>query len=56
MHVGMPRIGIHASHEQIPPGRLLVNAPGRRYHPAIIAQAAATRSYAFGERVLPAQR
>jgi probable non-F420 flavinoid oxidoreductase len=88
----MPRIGIHASHEQIPPGRLLaavrhaeaagfgaamcsdhfspwserqgesgfawswlgaaleatdlslgcVNAPGQRYHPAIIAQAAAT--------------
>ena len=88
----MPRIGIHASHEQIPPSRLLaavrhaeaagfgaamcsdhfspwserqgesgfawswlgaaleatdlslgcVNAPGQRYHPAIIAQAAAT--------------
>jgi probable non-F420 flavinoid oxidoreductase len=92
MHRGMPRIGIHASHEQIPPSRLLgavqaaeaagfdaamcsdhfspwserqgesgfawswlgaalqatrlslgcVNAPGQRYHPAIIAQAAAT--------------
>ena len=88
----MPRIGLHASHEQIPPSRLLaavrhaeaagfdaamcsdhfspwserqgesgfawswlgaaleatelslgcVNAPGQRYHPAIIAQAAAT--------------
>jgi probable non-F420 flavinoid oxidoreductase len=88
----MPRIGIHASHEQIPPSRLLaavrhaeaagfgaamcsdhfspwsvrqgesgfawswlgaaleatdlslgcVNAPGQRYHPAIVAQAAAT--------------
>ena len=23
MHLGMPRIGIHASHEQIPPSRLL---------------------------------
>ena len=92
MHHGMPRIGFHASHEQIPPSRLLaavraaeaagfdaamcsdhfspwserqgesgfawswlgaaleatslslgcVNAPGQRYHPAIIAQAAAT--------------
>ena len=92
MHSGMPRIGLHASHEQIPPSRLLtavqaaeaagfdaamcsdhfspwserqgesgfawswlgaalqatsltlgcVNAPGQRYHPAIIAQAAAT--------------
>ena len=90
--VGVTRIGIHASHEQIPPGKLLaavrraeevgfraamssdhlvpwskrqehsgfawawlgaalqatpvtfgaVNAPGQRYHPAIIAQAAAT--------------
>jgi probable non-F420 flavinoid oxidoreductase len=92
MHLGMPRIGIHASHEQITPSRLLtavqaaeavgfdaamcsdhfspwserqgesgiawswlgaalqatsfslgcVNAPGQRYHPAIVAQAAAT--------------
>jgi probable non-F420 flavinoid oxidoreductase len=92
MHERMPRIGIHCSHEQIPPSRLLtavqaaeaagfdaamcsdhfspwsqrqgesgfawswlaaaleatslsfgcVNAPGQRYHPAIIAQAAAT--------------
>ena len=92
MQTRMPRIGIHASHEQIPPSRLLaavqaaeaagfdaamcsdhfspwskrqgesgfawswlgaaleatslslgcVNAPGQRYHPAIIAQASAT--------------
>ena len=47
------RASTHASHEQIPPGRLLVNAPGRRYHPATIAQTAATP---FAERVLPAHR
>ncbi|HSO53283.1 MAG TPA: TIGR03885 family FMN-dependent LLM class oxidoreductase [Actinomycetes bacterium] len=96
----MPRIGIHASHEQIPPADLLaavvaaeragfeaamcsdhfspwsvrqgesgfawswlgaalqatglgfgvVNAPGQRYHPAIVAQAAATLSELFPER------
>jgi len=96
----MTRIGIHASHEQIPPGRLLaavqraevagfgaamssdhfapwskrqkhsgfawawlgaalqatslpfgvVNAPGQRYHPAIIAQAAATLEAMFPGR------
>jgi probable non-F420 flavinoid oxidoreductase len=96
----MPRIGVHASHEQIPPSRLLehvceaeqagfdaamcsdhfspwserqgesgfawswlgaalastalpfgvVNAPGQRYHPAIIAQAAATLAEMFPGR------
>ena len=96
----MPRIGIHASHEQIAPSRLLaavrhaeaagfgaamcsdhfspwserqgesgfawswlgaaleatelslgcVNAPGQRYHPAIIAQAAATLSEMYPGR------
>ncbi len=97
----MPRIGWHASHEQIPPSRLLedarlaeqagfqagmssdhfspwserqgesgfawswlgaalastnlpfrvVNAPGQRYHPAIIAQAAATLCEMFPGRL-----
>ena len=97
----MPRIGIHASHEQIAPSELLVamreaeaagfdcawssdhfspwserqgesgfawswlgaalattgldygvvNAPGQRYHPAIIAQAAATLSEMFPGRL-----
>jgi len=97
----MTVIGWHASHEQIPPGRLLdavrhaeaagfdaamssdhfspwserqgesgfawswlgaamastalpfgiVNAPGQRYHPAIIAQAAATLAEMFPERL-----
>jgi probable non-F420 flavinoid oxidoreductase len=96
----MPRIGLHCSHEQIPPSRLLravqeaeaagfqaamssdhfspwserqgesgfawsflgaalqatglpfgvVNAPGQRYHPAIIAQAAATLCELFPGR------
>jgi probable non-F420 flavinoid oxidoreductase len=96
----MTKIGIHASHEQIPPGKLLaavqraeragfgaamssdhfapwskrqnhsgfawawlgaalqatslpfgvVNAPGQRYHPAIIAQAAATLEAMFPSR------
>jgi coenzyme F420-dependent glucose-6-phosphate dehydrogenase len=100
MQRGMPRIGIHASHEQIPPSRLLtavqaaeaagfdaamcsdhfspwserqgesgfawswlgaalqatslslgcVNAPGQRYHPAIIAQAAATLNVMYPDR------
>ena len=100
MSAGMTRIGIHASHEQIPPGRLLaavqraeragfgaamssdhfspwskrqnhsgfawawlgaalqatslpfgvVNAPGQRYHPAIIAQAASTLEAMFPSR------
>jgi len=97
----MPRIGWHASHEQIPPSRLLrdarhaeeagfevgmssdhfspwsarqgesgfawswlgaalattglpfrvINAPGQRYHPAIIAQAIATLAEMFPERL-----
>jgi len=97
----MPRIGWHASHEQIPPSRLLedarlaeqagfeagmssdhfspwserqgqsgfawawlgaalattslpfrvVNAPGQRYHPAIVAQAAATLAEMFPGRL-----
>jgi probable non-F420 flavinoid oxidoreductase len=97
----MPRIGWHASHEQIPPSRLLrdarhaeeagfqvgmssdhfspwsarqnesgfawswlgaalartrlpfrvVNAPGQRYHPAIVAQAIATLTEMFPERL-----
>jgi probable non-F420 flavinoid oxidoreductase len=97
----MPRIGWHASHEQIPPSRLLrdarhaeeagfevgmssdhfspwsvrqgesgfawswlgaalattglpfrvVNAPGQRYHPAIVAQAIATLAEMFPERL-----
>ncbi len=97
----MPRIGFHASHEQIPPSRLLdyarraqdagfgaimssdhfspwserqgesgfawawlgaamatttlpfgvVNAPGQRYHPAIVAQAAATLCEMFPGRL-----
>ena len=97
----MPLIGLHCSHEQIPPGRLLahaveaeaagfgaamssdhfspwserqgesgfawsflgaamhatslpwgvVNAPGQRYHPAIVAQAAATLSELFPGRL-----
>ena len=97
----MPRIGWHASHEQIPPGRLLedvrlaeqagfqagmssdhfspwserqgesgfawswlgaamattalpfrvVNAPGQRYHPAIVAQAMATLTEMFPGRL-----
>ena len=97
----MPRIGLHCSHEQIPPSRLLqaaqraeaagfralmssdhfspwsvrqgesgfawsflgaalattglpcgvVNAPGQRYHPAIVAQAAATLCEMFPERL-----
>jgi probable non-F420 flavinoid oxidoreductase len=97
----MPRIGLHASHEQIPPSRLLdavthaeqagfqgimssdhfspwserqgesgfawswlgaamhatelpfgvVNAPGQRYHPAIVAQAAATLTEMFPGRL-----
>ena len=97
----MPRIGWHASHEQIPPSRLLdyirraeaagfqagmssdhftpwstrqgesgfawswlgaalattslpfgvVNAPGQRYHPAIVAQAAATLCEMFPGRL-----
>ena len=97
----MPRIGWHASHEQIPPSRLLrdarhaeeagfevgmssdhfspwsvrqgesgfawswlgaalattglpfrvVNAPGQRYHPAIVAQASATLAEMFPERL-----
>ena len=97
----MPRIGLHCSHEQIPPSRLLaharhaeqagfgglmssdhfspwsarqgesgfawswlgaalaatdlpcgvVNAPGQRYHPAIIAQAAASLSEMFPGRL-----
>lgn len=97
----MPRIGLHCSHEQIPPSRLLaaveraervgfdaamssdhfapwserqgesgfawsflgaalartqlpfgvVNAPGQRYHPAIIAQAAATLAEMFPGRL-----
>ena len=97
----MPRIGWHASHEQIPPSRLLrdarhaeeagfevgmssdhfspwsvrqgesgfawswlgaalattglpfrvVNAPGQRYHPAIVAQAIATFAEMFPERL-----
>ena len=97
-----PLIGLHCSHEQIPPSRLLahaqsrqrppgsarrcppttsrpwserqgesgfawsflgaamqatalplgvVNAPGQRYHPAIVAQAAATLSELFPERL-----
>ena len=96
----MPRIGIHCSHEQIPPSELLdavqhaeragfqgamssdhfspwserqghsgfawsflgaalqatglrfgvVNAPGQRYHPAIIAQAAASLTEMFPDR------
>src|SRR5215216_6744283 len=96
----MPVIGLHCSHEQIPPSRLLshvreaeaagfgaamssdhfspwserqgesgfawswlgaalqatslgfgvVNAPGQRYHPAIVAQAAATLSELFPGR------
>ena len=97
----MPLVGLHCSHEQIPPSRLLeharhaeaagfgaimssdhfspwserqgesgfawswlgaamattglpfgvVNAPGQRYHPAIIAQAAATLCEMFPERL-----
>jgi probable non-F420 flavinoid oxidoreductase len=97
----VPRIGLHCSHEQIPPSRLLqaairaeqagfdagmssdhfapwserqghsgfawaflgaalaatglpfgvVNAPGQRYHPAIVAQAAATLSEMFPGRL-----
>ena len=97
----MPRIGLHCSHEQIPPSRLLehaehaeeagfdclmssdhfspwssrqgesgfawswlgaalastglpagvVNAPGQRYHPAIVAQAAATLCEMFPGRL-----
>ncbi|HEV3376916.1 MAG TPA: TIGR03885 family FMN-dependent LLM class oxidoreductase [Thermoleophilaceae bacterium] len=97
----MPVVGLHCSHEQIPPGRLLeharhaeaagfgaimssdhfspwserqgesgfawswlgaamgatrlpfgvVNAPGQRYHPAIVAQAAATLCEIFPERL-----
>ena len=97
----MPLIGLHCSHEQIPPSRLLahvveaeaagfgaamssdhfspwserqgesgfawsflgaamhatslpwgiVNAPGQRYHPAIVAQAAATLCELFPERL-----
>jgi probable non-F420 flavinoid oxidoreductase len=97
----MPRVGIHASHEQIPPSELLaavrhaeaagfdaamssdhfspwserqgesgfawsflgaalqateltfgvVNAPGQRYHPAIVAQAAASLSEMFPGRL-----
>jgi probable non-F420 flavinoid oxidoreductase len=97
----MPRVGWHASHEQIPPGRLLedvrhaeqagfqvgmssdhfspwsdrqgesgfawswlgaamattslpfrvVNAPGQRYHPAIVAQAMATLDEMFPGRL-----
>ena len=97
----MPRIGWHASHEQIPPSRLLrdarhaeeagfrvgmssdhfspwsarqnesgfawswlgaalattglpfrvVNAPGQRYHPAIVAQAIATLAEMFPDRL-----
>ncbi len=97
----MPRIGLHCSHEQIPPSRLLaharhaeaagfgglmssdhfspwsarqgesgfawswlgaalattglpcgvVNAPGQRYHPAIVAQAAATLTEMFPGRL-----
>ena len=97
----MPRIGWHASHEQIPPSRLLedarlaeqagfqagmssdhfspwserqgesgfawswlgaalattslpfrvVNAPGQRYHPAIVAQAIATLGEMFPDRL-----
>jgi probable non-F420 flavinoid oxidoreductase len=97
----VPRIGWHASHEQIPPGRLLedvrhaeqagfaagmssdhfspwserqgesgfawswlgaamattalpsrvVNAPGQRYHPAIVAQAMATLAEMFPHRL-----
>jgi probable non-F420 flavinoid oxidoreductase len=97
----MPRIGWHASHEQIPPSRLLedarlaeqagfevgmssdhfspwserqgesgfawawlgaalattslpfrvVNAPGQRYHPAIVAQAMATLAEMFPQRL-----
>jgi probable non-F420 flavinoid oxidoreductase len=98
---GVPRIGLHCSHEQIPPSRLLaaaeraeqagfaglmssdhfspwsrrqgesgfawawlgaalartglpcgvVNAPGQRYHPAIVAQAAATLCEMFPGRL-----
>ena len=105
-----PLIGLHCSHEQIPPSRLLahaveaeaagfgaamcsdhfspwserqgesgfawsflgaamhattlpwgiVNAPGQRYHPAIVAQAAATLDELFpgacGSRSAPARR
>ena len=97
----MPRVGLHCSHEQIPPSRLLeharhaqdagfgaimssdhfspwserqgesgfawswlgaamgatdlpfgvVNAPGQRYHPAIVAQAAATLCEMFPGRL-----
>src|SRR5688572_27255889 len=97
MRTGVPRIGLHCSHEQIPPSRLLefarraeragfaglmssdhfspwserqgesgfawswlgaalastslpcgvVNAPGQRYHPAIVAQAAASLAEMF---------
>src|SRR5918993_322579 len=59
----MATIGYHCSHEQFTPSELLgaalqatalpfgtVNAPGQRYHPAVIAQAAATLAEMFPGR------